>query len=62
MQVQHHSIFLPLIRALFPLDLHALPLGSLDRACPQVELAESIREDGSATYLHTRPISGWPQC
>jgi len=41
----------------FPLGLHALPLGLLDRACTQSGADEFTREKGSASYIHTRLIN-----
>jgi len=40
----------------FPLGLHALPLGLLDRACTQAGPTSSL-EEGSAAYIHTRLIN-----
>jgi len=43
----------------FPLDLHTLPLRSLDQACmPTSGADEFIQEEGIATYTHTRLING----
>jgi len=57
MQVQRHSV-LPHSPVPFPLGLHVLSLGATQFGLLTSGADESIREEGSAAYTHTRLING----
>ena len=57
MQVQRHSV-LPHSPVPFPLGLHVLPLGATQLGLLTSGTDESIQEEGSAAYTHTRLING----
>ena len=57
MQVQYSILSSPPVP--FPLGIHALLVGSLDRACSQAEPTSPFEmKEAQHTHTHTRPING----